>query len=130
MRPFEMPVPPIEELPVTPAASMDRLADLAIASLRSQVEAGASALQLFDSWVGALSPADYERYVMPSSARVLAGVADLGWGMFGNNTGMVAYDPSPRPGHVLIAVVPQVQRGGEKTCAQASVDAEAGTAAT
>ena len=57
---------------------MDSLAELAIASLRSQVEAGASALQLFDSWVGALSPADYERYVLPSSSKVLAGVADLG----------------------------------------------------
>ncbi|MGI9579424.1 MAG: uroporphyrinogen decarboxylase [Microthrixaceae bacterium] len=57
---------------------MDRLADLAVASLRSQVDAGASALQLFDSWVGALSPADYERYVLPSSSKVLAEVADLG----------------------------------------------------
>jgi uroporphyrinogen decarboxylase len=57
---------------------MDRLADLAIESLRSQVAAGASALQLFDSWVGALSPADYRRYVLPASSKVLAGVADLG----------------------------------------------------
>ena len=46
---------------------MDRLADLAIASLRSQVDAGAQAVQLFDSWAGALAPADYERYVLPHS---------------------------------------------------------------
>ena len=42
------------------------------AFLRSQVEAGAEAVQLFDSWVGALSPPDYRRYVLPHSAKVLA----------------------------------------------------------
>jgi uroporphyrinogen decarboxylase len=56
---------------------MDRLADQALASLRAQVAAGASAVQLFDSWAGALTPADYERFVLPHSAKVLAGVADL-----------------------------------------------------
>ena len=57
---------------------LDRLADIAIASLRAQVQAGVSAIQLFDSWAGTLSPTLYERHVMPASARVLAGVADLG----------------------------------------------------
>ncbi len=57
---------------------LDRLADLAVASLRSQVAHGASAVQLFDSWAGALSPADYERYVLPASTKVLSAVADLG----------------------------------------------------
>lgn len=57
---------------------MERLADMAVASLRSQVEAGASALQLFDSWAGALHPGDYERFVAPHTRRVLQGVADLG----------------------------------------------------
>ena len=60
------------------AGLMDRLADMAVASLRSQVRAGARAVQLFDSWAGALSPADYERFVLPWSRRVLEGVADLG----------------------------------------------------
>lgn len=59
-------------------ALMDRLADMAIASLRSQIDNGASAIQLFDSWAGALSPAQYVRYVMPHSSKVLAGVADTG----------------------------------------------------
>lgn len=59
-------------------ALMDRLADMAIASLRSQIDAGASAIQLFDSWAGALSPPQYERYVLPHSSKVLAGVADTG----------------------------------------------------
>jgi uroporphyrinogen decarboxylase len=58
-------------------ALMDRLADLAIASLRSQVAAGARAVQLFDSWAGALNPADYRRFVQPASAKVFDAVADL-----------------------------------------------------
>jgi uroporphyrinogen decarboxylase len=57
---------------------LDRLAGIAIAALRAQVQAGASAVQLFDSWAGTLSPAMYQRHVMPASAKVLAGVADLG----------------------------------------------------
>ena len=59
-------------------ALLDRLADLAAVSLRSQVAAGAQAVQLFDSWVGTLSPPDYRRYVLPHSAKVLGAVADLG----------------------------------------------------
>ncbi len=60
------------------AALLDRLADIALASLRSQVEAGASAVQLFDSWAGALDPDDYERAVLPSTQKIFAGLADLG----------------------------------------------------
>jgi len=59
-------------------ALLDRLADLALASLRSQVEAGAQAVQLFDSWVGQLGRDDYRRHVLPHSAKVLTGLADLG----------------------------------------------------
>jgi uroporphyrinogen decarboxylase len=68
---------------------LDRLADLALTSLRSQVEHGASAVQLFDSWAGALHPTDYERYVLPASRKVLEGVRDLGVPRihFGVNTG-------------------------------------------
>jgi uroporphyrinogen decarboxylase len=56
-------------------ALLARLAVIAGAFLVMQVEAGASAVQLFDSWAGALSEADYRRYVMPHSAAVLAQVA-------------------------------------------------------
>ena len=59
-------------------ALMDRLADLAIDSLRSQIHHGAAAAQLFDSWAGALSPDDYARFVQPFSAKVLSAVAELG----------------------------------------------------
>ncbi|HTZ08756.1 MAG TPA: uroporphyrinogen decarboxylase [Acidimicrobiales bacterium] len=57
---------------------LDRLADMAVATLRAQVEAGAAAVQLFDSWAGALSPLDYRRSVLPASAKVLGALADLG----------------------------------------------------
>ncbi|MEA3077972.1 MAG: uroporphyrinogen decarboxylase [Actinomycetota bacterium] len=59
-------------------ALLDRLADIALASLRSQVEAGASAVQLFDSWAGALDHDDYCSAVLPSVAKIFAGLADLG----------------------------------------------------
>jgi uroporphyrinogen decarboxylase len=57
---------------------LDALADVAVASLRAQVEAGAGAVQVFDSWAGALSPGDYRRSVLPASRRIFAGLADLG----------------------------------------------------
>jgi uroporphyrinogen decarboxylase len=60
------------------ASLMERLADLAITSLRSQVEAGASAVQVFDSWAGALSPPDYQRLVLPYSRRVFEAMVELG----------------------------------------------------
>lgn len=67
----------------------DRLADIAIGTLRSQVEAGASAIQLFDSWAGALHPDHYRRYVAPHSTRIMDELADLGVPRFhfGVNTG-------------------------------------------
>ena len=55
-----------------------RLAQISGAFLRVQAEAGASAVQLFDSWVGALARTDYQRFVQPHSAAALGAVADLG----------------------------------------------------
>jgi uroporphyrinogen decarboxylase len=53
---------------------MERLAECFAAYLGAQVRAGADVVQLFDSWVGVLSPADYETYVAPWSERILASV--------------------------------------------------------
>ncbi|WP_280717869.1 uroporphyrinogen decarboxylase [Kitasatospora sp. MAP5-34] len=60
------------------AALVDRLADITAAFLKIQIEAGASAVQLFDSWVGALAPDDYRRSVMPASTKVFEAVAPYG----------------------------------------------------
>jgi uroporphyrinogen decarboxylase len=57
---------------------LDRLADLAIASLQSQVAHGCQAIQLFDSWAGALDVNDYRRYVLPASQRVFEALAATG----------------------------------------------------
>jgi uroporphyrinogen decarboxylase len=56
---------------------LDRLAQIAGTFLRVQVGAGARAVQLFDSWVGALPAAEYRELVRPASAAVLAAVAEL-----------------------------------------------------
>ena len=67
----------------------ERLAAMAVASLRDQVAAGAQAVQLFDSWAGSLSPDEYARFALPATRSVLEGVADLGVPtiLFGVGTG-------------------------------------------
>ncbi|HET9060857.1 MAG TPA: uroporphyrinogen decarboxylase [Acidimicrobiales bacterium] len=66
-----------------------RLAEITLSSLQAQVTAGASAVQIFESWGGALSPGDYRTYVMPALRRVLGGLVQLGVPriVFGVNTG-------------------------------------------
>lgn len=59
-------------------ALCERLATITVGFLRVQVAAGASAVQLFDSWAGALSESDYRRFVQPHSARVLSALGDTG----------------------------------------------------
>jgi uroporphyrinogen decarboxylase len=67
---------------------MERLAGIVIAFIESQVAAGVDAVQLFDSWVGCLTPNDYETYVRPYVRRVLAAAASTGVPVihFGVNT--------------------------------------------
>jgi uroporphyrinogen decarboxylase len=57
---------------------LTRLTDITIAFLQVQVSAGASAVQLFDSWVGTLSPEDYRAAVLPHSKRVFQALAGTG----------------------------------------------------
>ncbi len=59
-------------------ALMSKIAGISAAYLEVQVAAGASAVQLFDSWAGALAPGDYATHVMPYSAEVLARAGGLG----------------------------------------------------
>jgi uroporphyrinogen decarboxylase len=56
-------------------ALLTRLTDITISFLKIQVAAGVSAVQLFDSWVGAVGPADYRHSVLPHSSRVFAALA-------------------------------------------------------
>ncbi len=62
--------------PATWHALLDRLAQISSAFLKVQLDAGASAVQLFDSWAGVLSAADYAEYVLPHSATVFGSLAD------------------------------------------------------
>jgi uroporphyrinogen decarboxylase len=58
-------------------ALLSRLAEISAGFLRVQIAAGASAVQLFDSWAGGLSPADYRQHVLPYSRQVFSSIADL-----------------------------------------------------
>jgi uroporphyrinogen decarboxylase len=60
--------------PQTWHALMEKLTEAFTRYVQAKVRAGADVIQLFDSWVGALSPADYEEFVQPYSARILAAV--------------------------------------------------------
>lgn len=68
----------IHQAPGLWAALMARLADATIAYLAAQVEAGCQAVQVFDSWVGALAPRDYEAAVLPHMQRLFEALRPLG----------------------------------------------------
>jgi uroporphyrinogen decarboxylase len=60
------------------AELLDRLAGIAAAALRTQVAAGAAAVQVFESWIGTLSTTQYERHVAPAERALFAELAGLG----------------------------------------------------
>jgi uroporphyrinogen decarboxylase len=64
--------------PRTWAALMEALGEMATTHLRAQVEAGVQAIQVFDSWAGALSPEDYERHVAPTMRTIFDSLGDAG----------------------------------------------------
>ncbi|WP_158016295.1 uroporphyrinogen decarboxylase [Mycobacterium basiliense] len=88
-------------------ALMSKLTDLTIAFLRCQIDAGVDAIQVFDSWAGTLSLADYRHYVLPHSARVFGTLAEHGVPMthFGVGTaellGAMAEAIKPAPAAVV-----------------------------
>ena len=67
-------------------ALLEKLSTVVIDYLNAQVDAGVHVVQLFDSWVGGLSPADYVTYVQPHVARILAGVRGVPTIHFGTGT--------------------------------------------
>ena len=66
---------------------MDKVCTMLVDYLKMQVSAGAQALQIFDSWVGCLSPSDYEKYILPYSRRVFEGLKDVGVPIINFSTG-------------------------------------------
>jgi uroporphyrinogen decarboxylase len=59
-------------------ALVDRIADATVEYVRSQVSAGAQAVQLFDSWAGSLAPLDYDIFVAPWARRILKAIRTAG----------------------------------------------------
>jgi len=82
---------------------MQRFAELVGGYLAAQARAGAGALQLFDSWVGCLSPADYATYVFPHSQRALelAGASGVPVIHFGTDTATLLVDFARAGGDVI-----------------------------
>ena len=65
---------------------MGRLSAMVVAYLRAQVDAGADVVQVFDSWVGGLGPADYREFVQPHVRRIFAALTDVPTIHFGTGT--------------------------------------------
>ena len=72
--------------PVAWHALMERLSTMVIAYLRAQVEAGADVVQVFDSWIGGLGPADYAAFVQPHVARIFTALDGVPAIHFGTGT--------------------------------------------
>ena len=81
-------------------ALMGKLADTFARYVAAKVRAGADVIQVFDSWVGALSPSDYEEFVAPYSARILAAV-DVPTIHFGTGTATLLQEMAAAGGDVI-----------------------------
>ena len=81
----------------------DRLSTVAIAHLRAQIDAGADAVQLFDSWVGALNARDYREFIRPHTKRILSELAETGVPLihFGVGTGAILAELREAGGDVI-----------------------------
>ena len=108
---------------------LGKLADLVGRYLAAQGRAGAQALQLFDSWVGCLSPADYRTYVLPHSRRALALAAEAGVPIihFGTGTAPFLEDFAGAGGDVIgvdwrVALDEAWRRIGDDHAVQGNLD--------
>jgi len=86
--------------PDTWHALMEKLAETSARYVAAKVRAGADVIQLFDSWVGALSPSDYEEFVAPYSARILSAV-DAPTIHFGTGTATLLQQMAEAGGDVI-----------------------------
>ncbi|QPJ61125.1 MAG: uroporphyrinogen decarboxylase [Candidatus Nitronauta litoralis] len=75
------------EAPETWELLMDKVCQVLIDYLKMQIAAGAKAVQVFDSWVGCMSPHDYRKYILPYTRRVIAGAQETGVPVINFSTG-------------------------------------------
>jgi uroporphyrinogen decarboxylase len=80
---------------------MSKLSETIVRYLRAQLEAGAQVVQLFDSWVGALAPDDYRRYVAPHVGRIFSALTDHPTIHFGANSAALLEDMAAAGGDVI-----------------------------
>jgi uroporphyrinogen decarboxylase len=80
---------------------MRRLSSMVVSYLRAQVDAGAEVVQLFDSWVGGLSPVDYRTFVQPHVRRIFDAIPDVPTIHFGTGTGGLLEDLVAAGGDVI-----------------------------
>jgi uroporphyrinogen decarboxylase len=82
---------------------MERLSTMVVAYLRAQVEAGAEVVQIFDSWVGGVGPADYAAFVQPHVRRIFAALGGVPTIHFGTGTAALL-EPMAEAGGDVIGV--------------------------
>ena len=110
-------------------ALMERLTTVLCEYITAQIRAGAQAVQIFDSWVGTLSPQDYERYVLPYSRQVLNAAQATGVPVihFGTNTSTLLPQMKRAGGSVIgldwrIPLDDGWKRVGEDVAVQGNLD--------
>jgi uroporphyrinogen decarboxylase len=86
--------------PATWHALMEKLTETSARYIAAKARAGADVIQVFDSWVGALTPADYEEFVAPYSARIIAAV-DVPTIHFGTGTATLLQNMAEAGGDVI-----------------------------
>jgi uroporphyrinogen decarboxylase len=109
-------------------ALMERLSTMVVAYLRAQVEAGADVVQVFDSWVGGLGPADYRTYVQPHVRRIFDALSDVPTIHFGTGTAALLEDLADAGGDVIgvdnrVSLDDAWQRVGRDRGIQGNLDA-------
>lgn len=107
---------------------MDRLATMIASYLRAQVEAGADVVQVFDSWVGGLAPADYRAFVQPHVRAIFDALRDVPTIHFGTGTGGLLEDLAAAGGDVIgldhrISLAEGWRRVGAQRGVQGNLDA-------
>ncbi len=84
------------EEPETWGLLMEKVVKVLVDYMKMQVRSGAQALQVFDSWVGCMSPSDYKKYIQPYSKKVFAGLKDTGVPVINFSTGTSSMLPIVR----------------------------------